>query len=65
MVKKLSKTGRTKFEIDNLDYGFINEAIDNYKNKIINSEFPDNSIMTKAFVLDRVDSLKETFKVGE
>jgi hypothetical protein len=63
MVKKLSKTGRTKFEIDNLDYGFIHEAIDNYKKHIISSEFPERSIMTKGFVLDRIDNLKKSLTV--
>jgi hypothetical protein len=65
MVKKLSKSGKTKFEIDNLDYGFLHTALDNYEEFVKESEFPDNSIMTKEFVLDRIESLKKTFKVGE
>lgn len=65
VIKKLSKTGRTKFEVDNLDFSFIELALDNYQNLIESSEFPDNSMMTQDFVLDRIKSLKETFKVGE
>ena len=65
MVKKLSNTGRTKFEIDNLDFGILHEALDSYKGLIEDTNFPDNSIMTKGFVLDRIESLKKSFKVGE
>ncbi len=60
MVKKLSKTGRTKFEIDNLDFGFIHTDFDHYKELVKEFDWPDNSIMTKGFVLDRIES----FKVG-
>ena len=65
MIKKLSKTGRTKFEIDNMDFGFLHTALDHYEELVKESEWPDNSIMTKGFVLDRIDSLKKSFKVGE
>jgi hypothetical protein len=64
-IKKLSKTGKTKFEIDNLDFGFLHNALDNYKIMVEGCDFPSNSIMTKGFVLQRIKSLKETFKVGE
>jgi len=65
MKKKLSSTGRTKFEIDNLDFGFLHTALEVYENLVKESDWPDNSIMTKDFVLDRIESLKESFKVGE
>lgn len=65
MVKKLSKTGRTKFEIDNLDHGFVHEAIDHYKKHVTKSEFPNRSIMTKEFVLGRLENLKKSLTVGE
>ena len=65
MVKKLSKTGKTKFEIDNLDFTFLHTALNNYKELVEESEFPENSIMTKDFVLDRIKSLKKTFEVGD
>ena len=65
MVKKLSKTGKTKFTIDNLDFGFLHEALDLYESSMKKIEFPKNSIFTKDFVLDRIESLKETFKVGD
>jgi hypothetical protein len=65
MVKKLSKTGKTKFEVDNLDYSFLCTAIDNYAVFVQETEFAKNSIMTKGFVEDRIKSLQETFKVGD
>ena len=65
MVKKLSKTGRTKFEIDNLDFGFLHDALDSYKGQIEDTNFPENSIMTKGFVLDRIENLKKSFMVGD
>jgi len=64
MVKKLSKTGRTKFDIDNMDFGFLHNALDNYKELVKETEFHDRSIMTKGFILDRIESLKKTFEVG-
>lgn len=64
MAKKLSKTGKTKFEVDNLDYSFLCTAIDNYALFIKDNEFSENSIMTKGFVEDRIKSLQETFKVS-
>ncbi len=65
MVKKLSKTGKTKFEIDNLDFGFLHTSLEVYENLVKESDWKENSIMTKDFVLDRIESLKKSFKVGE
>jgi hypothetical protein len=63
MPKKLSKTGRTKFEIENLDYGFLIQAITNYETLVNESDVSDNSLFSKEFILDRVKSLKKTFEI--
>lgn len=65
MPKKLSKSGKTKFEVDNLDHLILLQSIEHFKEHISVVTFPENYIMTKGFVLDRLESLQETFKVGE
>ena len=62
--KKLSQTGTTMFKVDNIDWPFIMEALDHYEIEVEKSEFPKNAMMTKQFVLDRLCSLKDTFRIG-
>jgi len=61
--KKLSKSGRTTFTVENIDWPFIMEALEKYEKYVDEAEFPENSLITKPFVKDRVASLLETFKV--
>jgi len=63
MPKKLSKSGRTHFQVDNIDWPFIMEALEHYKIYVNEAEMAENSIMTKEFVQERVDNLLKTFQV--
>lgn len=63
MSKKLSKSGRTTFTINNIDWPFIMEALEYYKRYVDESEMPEHSIMTKEFVQERVKTLIKTFEV--
>ena len=63
MKKTLSKTGRTIFTVENIDWAFIMEALEHYEKYVNEAEFPENSMITKPFVQDRVKNLKETFEV--
>ncbi len=65
MVKKLSNSGKTKFVVDNMDWGFIDSALECYKKVIEKTEFHERSMMTKEFVLERVKSLRKTFEVED
>ena len=65
MLKRLSKGGVTNFKVNNIDYVFIIEALDKYKKYVEASDFSKNQLMTKQFVLDRVKSLQETFKIEQ
>lgn len=63
MKDKLSKSGRTSFTVENIDWAFIMEALEHYEKYVIEAEFPKNSLVTKSFVQERVKNLIETFSV--
>jgi len=65
MKKKLSKGGRTTFTVENIDWPFIMEALEKYEAYVEEAEFPENSLITKPFVQDRIKSLKDTFEVEQ
>ena len=60
---RLSKSGRTNFTVENIDWPFIMEALEHYEKYVNEAEMSENSIMTKEFVQERVKSLIETFTV--
>lgn len=65
MPDKLSKTGRTKFTVENMDWAFLMKALENYKNVLDEASEEDfkKTMMTKQFAMDRVESLLTEFSV--
>ena len=61
---KLSKKGYTKFEIQNMDYPFLVEAINRYYKDLIAEPDDTFKFMTKDFCKDSVERLIEVFKCG-
>jgi len=63
MPKRLSKSGRTNFTVENIDWPFLMESLEHYKKYVDEAEMAENSMMTKEFVQERVDNLLKTFQV--
>ena len=63
MDKKLSKTGRTNFTVENIDWPFLMEALEHYQKYVDTATHPENSLITKQFIVDRVENLLKTFQI--
>lgn len=61
--KQLSKTGVTTFKVQNIDWAFLMQALENYKEVLTEADEKEFKMITRAFALDATDSLLETFNV--
>lgn len=63
-LEQLDPSGRTSFEIENIDYGVLVSSLDNFENQInaTGDDVWNRSVFTKQFMLDCVKRLKKAFK---
>ena len=63
----LHKSGKTRFTIQNIDYGVLTQALLNYQ-KLVETT-PDEEfkgqLISKEFLVDSCDRLIKTFKIDE